>query len=147
MTKYVAVALTALVLLLSGVFGLTRGGDPAPEVAAASDGGALPAAPGQDLTSVIAGLQERLRRVPGDAPSWAALGLAYVEQARVTGDPTYYGKADAVVARSLEEMPDDNAVAHASAAAVAAARHRFGTALREADTALAIDPRQPNALA
>jgi tetratricopeptide (TPR) repeat protein len=44
-------------------------------------------------------------------------------------------------------MPRDNAVAHASAAAVAAARHRFGPALRESRAALAIDPRQPNALA
>jgi tetratricopeptide (TPR) repeat protein len=96
---------------------------------------------------VIASLQEGLRRVPGDAPGWATLGLAYVEQARVTGDPTYYGKADQVIARSLEEQPDDNAVAHASAAAVAAARHRFGTALRESRAALAIDPLQPNALA
>ena len=147
MTKYVAVALTALVLFLSGVVGLTRGSDPPPGVATASDDGALPATPGQDLTSVIASLQEGLRRVPGDAPGWATLGLAYVEQARVTGDPAYYGKADAVITRSLEEMPTDNAVAHASAAAVAAARHRFGTALRESRAALAIDPFQPTALA
>jgi tetratricopeptide (TPR) repeat protein len=149
MTKYVVVVATALVLTVSGGLGLVRGHGPVDGAAArtAAGGAPLVAAPGQDLTSVIASLQEGLRRVPGDAPGWATLGLAYVEQARVTGDPTYYGKADAVIARSLEEMPDDNAVAHASAAAVAAARHRFGTALRESRAALAIDPLQPNALA
>ena len=32
------------------------------------------------LAATIAQAQERLRRVPGDAGTWAALGSAYVEQ-------------------------------------------------------------------
>ena len=38
-----------------------------------------------DVDSAIAALQKDLRRVPGDYPGWAALGIAYVQQARVSG--------------------------------------------------------------
>ena len=34
--------------------------------------------------------------------SWATLGLAYVQQAKVTVDPSYYPKADGALAKSLE---------------------------------------------
>src|SRR6478735_6033617 len=149
MFKYAAVVVTALVLTASGALGLAHDAGPSSYAGAragASADGFVPPS-GQDLSSAIASFQERLRRLPGDAPGWASLGVAYVEQARITGNPTYYGKADAVVARSFDVQPHDNALAHAAAAAVAAARHRFGAALREADAALAIDPRLANALA
>ncbi|MFB4308842.1 hypothetical protein [Actinomadura sp. GTD37] len=87
----------------------------------------------------IAGLQARLRDRPHDAAGWASLGVAYVERARLTGDPTYYPKADGVLRRSLREAPGNDA-APAGLGALAAARHDFHGALRHADRALAANP-------
>ena len=47
------------------------------------------------LEQSIAQAQDRLRRVPGDWLTWAALGMSYLEHARITTDPTYYPKAEA----------------------------------------------------
>src|SRR5512132_1298539 len=41
------------------------------------------------LEQAIRTAQERLKQVPGDYATWAQLGSAYVEEARVTADPTY----------------------------------------------------------
>ncbi|WP_369009208.1 hypothetical protein [Actinomadura sp. BRA 177] len=87
----------------------------------------------------IAGLQARLREQPHDAVGWASLGAAYVEQARLTGDPTYYPKADDVLRRSLREAPGNDG-ALAGLGALAAARHDFHGALQSADRALAVNP-------
>ena len=46
-------------------------------------------------------LQDRVRTQPKDAPSWAALGSAYVESARITADPGYYPKAEGAFGKSL----------------------------------------------
>lgn len=89
--------------------------------------------------SGIAALQRRLREQPRDAASWAALGLAYVERARLTGDATYYPKADGVLRRSLKQAPG-NAGALAGLGALAAARHDFHGALRYAERALKVNP-------
>lgn len=94
---------------------------------------------GTDLSRTIAQLQLRLREQPKDAESWSTLGLAYIEQARVTADPSYYRKAEGVLARSLQVRPRDNEPALTAQAALAAARHDFSTALRLADQALAVN--------
>ncbi len=101
-------------------------------------------------TSLAAGighLQQHLRAQPRDATGWATLGLSYVEQARLTADPAYYPKAAAALAEALRVRPAGNDSAYAGLAALAAARHDFGTALREADRALAINPFGARALA
>ena len=105
----------------------------------------VPAAAFEQLsaTSLAAGighLQQHLRAQPRDATGWATLGLSYVEQARLTADPAYYPKAAAALAEALRVRPADNDSAHAALGALAAARHDFGAALREADRALAINP-------
>ena len=112
----------------------------------------VPAAAFEQLSSAslaagIGQLQEHLRAQPRDATGWATLGLSYVEQARLTADPAYYPKAAAALAEALRVRPYDNDSAHAGLAALAAARHDFGTALREADRALAINPFGARALA
>ncbi len=137
------------VLAVSGAFawiGADPGDDddPAPSVAGV-DPAAL--ASSDDLDATVTALQEHLREQPGDARSWATLGLAYVEQARATGDASYYPKAAGVLARSLREQPDDNALALSGKAALAAARHDFRPALRSADAALRINPYELGALA
>lgn len=106
-------------------------GRPSERPAAASPAGA-PA-------SGIAGLQKRVRDQPRDAAGWAALGVAYVERARITADPTYYPKAHEVLRRSLREGPGNDG-ALAGLGALAAARHDFHGALRYADRALRANP-------
>ena len=69
--------------------------------AAAGDRGAAPAgvetaapAPAADpLDRAVTAAQQRLAEVPGDHVTWAQLGVAYVEQARRTADPSFYDKA------------------------------------------------------
>ncbi len=92
-----------------------------------------------DATAAIASLQARLRRIPADSTSWASLGLAYVQQARISGDPSYYSKAAGAFRRSLREDPDDNAPALTGRAALAAARHDFGRSLQLARQAQRIN--------
>ena len=53
---------------------------------------------GGSLDQTIENLQSRLRVLPTDWQSFASLGLAYVQQARVTADPSYYPKAQGVLA-------------------------------------------------
>jgi tetratricopeptide (TPR) repeat protein len=67
------------------------------------------------------------------------VGAAYVEQARVTGDPSYYGEAQEALNRSLELRPDDNDGALTGLGALANARHQFADAEELADRALALN--------
>jgi tetratricopeptide (TPR) repeat protein len=131
----------ALLLFLAGGVGVLRSSssdDPGPVpvlgVAPRSGGG---------LASRIVSLQDRVRRVPRDSDGWAALGLAYVEQARVTVDPTYYAKAEGALERSLSIDSGDNFAACAGMAALASARHDFAAAREWSRRGLAINPSNP----
>src|SRR5262245_48603403 len=57
------------------------------------------------VSGIVATLQTRLRDYPRDSRAWAMLGLAYVESARVTADPTFYPKAEAALQRSAALAP------------------------------------------
>ncbi len=103
-------------------------------------GPAAPAGPvGDRLTAGIARAQERLRLVPKDWRTWAVLASQYVEQARVSADPTYYPKAEGAAQRSLALRPDDNVEALIALGALAGARHDFAAARDTAQRALAVD--------
>lgn len=95
----------------------------------------------------LAALQAQLRRQPVDYDSWAVLGFEYVQQARITGDPTYYPKAEGALKRSLSLHATDNIDADTGMAALSAARHDFSGALTWADRALTADPESAAALA
>lgn len=118
--------------------GTAAGSPPADE--AAPPPAAAPADP-------VAELQAELARVPGNFTGWSKLGFLYLQQSRVTADPSFYGKADGAFARSLELRPDDNDVALAGQAAVASARHEFAEALALTDRSLELNPFNPTALA
>src|SRR5437773_1080523 len=125
-----APVLVALALLLvGGVVGF-RGG-PAPVPAAA--------APADPLADSIARAQNRLRTLPKDWQTWAALASAYVEQARVTANPTYYQKAQGAAEQSLSLHPGGNVDALVALGALANARHDFAGARDKARAALGID--------
>ena len=76
---------------------------------------------------------------PPDWTAWAALAADYVQQGRITADPTYYPKADGAVAKSLALDHADNFLALTVKASIAAARHDFAGALSLANQSLAID--------
>ena len=136
----------AAVLAVSGGIGVATTPEPRPAPADVSTTRVIPDS-GQDVAAAVAALQDTLRRLPDDHVSWANLAFAYVEQARLTGVPSYYEKADAAVDRSFALQPDENFAGLAAEAAIAAARHKFRDALALADQALRINPRELSALA
>jgi tetratricopeptide (TPR) repeat protein len=92
------------------------------------------------LAASIAAAQQRLAEVPGDFVTWAQLGQAYVEQARVSADPSFYDKADGALQESLRLRPDGNDAALTGQGALANARHDFAAAADLGGQAVAIDP-------
>jgi tetratricopeptide (TPR) repeat protein len=128
-------------LVAAGALGLSRsGGKPNAAVArdvVRSGDPHIPA--GGTLDDLIASLQSRLKTVPKDHVAWATLGLAYVQQAKVTVDPTYYPRADAALAESLKASTAENYLAYAGLSALASARHDFANARSYARQGLAIN--------
>lgn len=98
-----------------------------------------------DPDTTVKALQAHLKEQPKDFGSWSMLGLAYVEQARTSGDSSRYPQAEKALKRSLELRPG-NDPALAGLAALAAARHEFRDALRYADRALKENPYSERAL-
>jgi tetratricopeptide (TPR) repeat protein len=134
-------ALLGVVVTVAVSGGGAGRGEPAARSAPADGAARSAGGGGTDPTArAVDGLQSRLRRVPGDWTAWAALGTTYVERARLTGDPTYYRRAEAALNRSLAVRPTGNDGALAGQAALAAARHDFPGALRLADAAVAVNP-------
>ncbi|MDQ3734524.1 MAG: hypothetical protein M3400_11100 [Actinomycetota bacterium] len=139
MTKRTAIsAVVAGVVLVAvtagGVYNLLADGGPSSKVS--SDESTTQIDP---LTAAIAAAQERLTDLPGDYVTWAELGSAYVEQARVTADPTYYPKAEGALQESLALRPDDNDAALTGLGALANARHDFAAAADYARQAVALN--------
>lgn len=89
--------------------------------------------------NLIGSLQARLRTNPRDFRGWSTLALAYVEQGRITADPTYYPKADRAIARAARLKPGDSVLLTARAT-LAAARHLFSEALTMSSRALRANP-------
>ncbi len=92
------------------------------------------------LSRSIAVAQERLRSNPDDAVTLAQLGSAYVEQARVTADPSYYQRAQGALDRSMAAQPAGNADALMGLGALANARHDFAAARDLAQQARELRP-------
>ncbi|GFH37101.1 tetratricopeptide repeat protein [Streptomyces pacificus] len=136
-------AVVGLAFAFTAAGAVLGGAEQMPATPAAAGAVVLGADPGQGVRA----LQTRLKARPGDAGAWAALGAAYVEEARAGGDPSRYPQAAEAFARSLRLRPDGNADALAGRAALAAARHDFPAALRDAERALAVNPYSEHGLA
>ncbi|GGX42724.1 tetratricopeptide repeat protein [Streptomyces chryseus] len=139
-----AVGLTATSVAIGADGGPDRTGRDAPVLAADMSAERLAAG---DLGRGIDALHRHLREQPKDATGWAGLGAAYVEQARTSGDPTLYPRAEKAFGRSLRLRPAaENDAALSGRAALAAARHDFAAALSQADRALRVNPYSERAL-
>ncbi|WP_326682105.1 tetratricopeptide repeat protein [Streptomyces sp. NBC_01237] len=93
----------------------------------------------------IEALQARVARLPRDPGGWAALGMAYVQQARTTADPATYARAEKALGTSLTVQSTDNTDAEVAMGALSAARHDFPTALRWARRATTSGPYSSSA--
>ena len=148
-TAVAAATGVAFALAIGGAVGLIHdvvsGSDRSKVLSALADAADASVAPAS-LAGGLATLQAHLAQQPGDERGWAALGVAYVEQARVTLNPSYYPKAADALAKAIALAPGDDA-AHAGLAALASARHDFTLALHEATTALASNGYDTEALA
>ena len=122
----------------SGTQQLPRGGVMAPAAPATGTG---------NLDDTISSLQRRLRSSDADWKAFATLGLAYLQKARLTADPSYYPKAKGVLARSLRLHPANNFEASIGLGVLAAARHDFDAALRWSKNAVRIRPVNADARA
>ncbi len=132
-TGGVVIALSGGMLAAGALTGApTDGSPPSPGVSAA-------AVPTDALLASIAKAQDRLRVRPNDAQGWAGLGVAYVSQARISGDPSWYAKAEGAVARSLQINGKTNYLAYAGQAALRNARHDFRGAEQSARKGIAIN--------
>ena len=109
----------------------------APQAAGAAGG--LAHVSGETLDHTITGLQTHLKATPGDYFSWSTLGLAYVQQAKVTVNSDFYPRAEGVLRKSLTINDTDNFLAYAGLASLANARHDFAGAKRFAQQGLAIN--------
>jgi tetratricopeptide (TPR) repeat protein len=141
-TRFALLAVAvALGLVVAGVAGYSRTGS-APQaqtlVRPGSAGTQPSSSASRDSLSVgIANAQQRLRDNDGDWATWAALGAAYVEEGRVSVDPSYYPKAEAALQRSLQLQPGGNFAAEIGLGALANARHEFADAVTHGQAALA----------
>jgi tetratricopeptide (TPR) repeat protein len=86
--------------------------------------------------------QQRVQQSPDDVQSYAMLGAAYLQKARETGDPTFYGKSQAVIDEALKRDPQ-NVEALIAGGTLANARHQFREALEIGDRAKALNPTIP----
>lgn len=131
-----------IAIVAAGAFGFRQDEAPTPAanpVVDARSGGVTTRIGAGSIAETVAQLEARVEAFPNDDVALATLGIAYVEQARIVGDTTRYVLADDVLASSLEVNNDDNFLAYAGLAAVAAARHDFATAERHALRGLEIN--------
>ena len=143
-----AATLTAVALLFGGVFrGSSSSATTPPAAALPARAAALSAQfatgfSGQTAHTtqgIVAGLQAPLRNNPDNVGKLDALGLAYQQRARETGDPTYYTKSQEVLDHALSLVPND-LTATSGLGSLALSRHKFAEALVLGRRAHALSP-------
>jgi len=140
-----AVAGAGVLAVAGGLFTSSGAGgspstQPTPPSQSVPAGGSAAPAPAVDaLTKTILLAQQMLASRPQDYATWAALGLGYVQQAKATVDPSYYGKAEGAVARSLALNSTVNFSGWGARAALKAAEHDFRGARAAALRGISID--------
>jgi tetratricopeptide (TPR) repeat protein len=133
LTMIATAAGLAVVVFVVGAIGLGGSRDVnsrLPVVPASPDAFLGPAPAAGSLAASIASLESKLDAAPDDWKASAALGIAYVQRARITSDPSTYPLAQVVLDRSLKLQPTGNAEALVGLGTLAAARHHFTDALR-----------------
>jgi tetratricopeptide (TPR) repeat protein len=89
--------------------------------------------------SIIAETQIRLTRDPADHAAHSRLGIAYLQKARETNDPSYYTQAERSLQKALNLKPDSYD-ATAAMGSLELSRHNFSAALDWGSKATALNP-------
>lgn len=97
-----------------------------------------------DGEKAIAVAQARLTDAPDDPKALAGLATAYLIRVRETADPSYYAKADGLIARAIALAPNDADIV-ITAGSLALSRHEFASALRFGEQATRLAPFRPAA--
>jgi tetratricopeptide (TPR) repeat protein len=92
-----------------------------------------------DTASLVARLQAQVRSDHTNVKARATLGLAYLQRARETGDPSYYEKADAIL-HSAAALDSRDLFTTIGLGDLALARHQFRLALVYGHRAREISP-------
>ncbi|RSM80025.1 tetratricopeptide repeat protein [Kibdelosporangium aridum] len=92
------------------------------------------------LDRMIRTAEAKLTKFEQDPRTWAELGNAYVEAARINADPALFPKADNALRKSLAQQPEDNGTALSGMGALANARHDFVAARDWGEKAKAVLP-------
>ncbi|MDQ2838077.1 MAG: hypothetical protein M3Y42_10300 [Actinomycetota bacterium] len=116
------------------------GDGPRPVVASGQPNSAADGSITDPIGTDIAKQQDTVKETPTNYGAWASLGLDYVQQAKITVDPSYYPKAEAVLKKSLEINTSENYLAMAGEAALKAAEHDFTGALSWAQRGVKLNP-------
>ncbi|HEY6636044.1 MAG TPA: tetratricopeptide repeat protein [Solirubrobacterales bacterium] len=95
--------------------------------------------PGATTAQQIEGLQAQVREAPSDPDGYTQLGLAYLQQVRESGDPTFYPRAEGSFEQALRLNPNDFA-AISGLGSLALARHDFRSGLALGERARRINP-------
>ena len=140
--RFGLVALFALVVGGAALAGVYVGRSEIPRRQAGSEAPAPPA-PGTDQQ--IASLLTRIQRLPDNADAYTSLGSAYLQKARESGDPSFYGRAEAALSKALV-LDGENADTHVALGTLALARHQFAEALEHGVRAHALNPYKAAAL-
>lgn len=104
-----------------------------------------PAQPATGTQAEIARLQAVARRAPAATGPRVQLAAAYLQRVRETGDPSLYGRADALLRGVIAREPR-NADATVELAGLALSRHDFRRGLALARRALRLEPGSTAAL-
>ena len=132
LTTIAIAAVLAVVVFVVGALGPGGSRDAASSsvVTTTPDAFLGPAPAAGSLDASIVSLESKLDAASDDWKASAALGIAYVQRARITSDPSTYPLAQVVLDRSLKLQRTGNAEALVGLGTLAAARHHFTDALR-----------------
>jgi tetratricopeptide (TPR) repeat protein len=90
---------------------------------------------------VVADMQGRVARDPSDRIALSQLGIAYLQKARETNDPSYYSQAEQALDKALALAPDDyDSVA--ARGSLELSRHEFARALEWGLKARNLNPKK-----
>jgi tetratricopeptide (TPR) repeat protein len=131
------VPLMTFAATLAVIAALNRSSSPAPGTIAGSGGAVVQDARSTDAR--IASLQQAIREDGANPDRDAALGDAYLQKARETGDAGFYVRAEQVYGRALKESPA-HAAALAGMATLRLGQHMFRAAFDYAERARAAAP-------
>ncbi len=91
------------------------------------------------IDSRIQSLQNQIRSNAKDWQAYSELGLAFLQKARETGDPTYYQKSEEALNKAVSFQADDY-LSISARGALALARHQFHVALEFGEQARLFNP-------